>query len=223
MIQEQEHQTRKFKHPMHHTRQSVDEQPRAPWLCYCTLDPRATGTDAIRCEVPLTLDSVHTNVRQGREAAPAGAAPAPAKPSPGLVRSLGVVDALGGLGIGGLLPGVDSAVGGIPIVGAPVAGVLTGADNTVGVTALLSPKDNPTFNATGLTSTDLSSASASTNVSARRLRWATGSLARSASTAPSAPSDSVARSARLRAPSTGCRLSAHLLVDCLAQLMMRLG
>ena len=103
--------------------------------------PRATGTDAVRRGIPLTPDSFHTVLRHRRQASPP-AAPA-AKPSPGLVGSLGLAGALAPLGLGGLLPGVESAVGGIPIVGAPVAGVLTGADNAVGVTALLSPKDDP--------------------------------------------------------------------------------
>ncbi len=93
----------------------------------------------------------------------AAAPPAAAKPSPGLIGSLGLAGALAPLGLGGLLPGVESAVGGIPIVGAPVAGIVSGADNAVGVTALLSPKDdaNATANATISAS---ASAGASANV-----------------------------------------------------------
>lgn len=56
-----------------------------------------------------------------------------------VVTTLGLAGALAPLGLGGIVSTVENAIGGLPLVGGPVAGLVKTVDGTVGISSLLNP------------------------------------------------------------------------------------
>ncbi|BGP16974.1 hypothetical protein JCM10213_007420 [Rhodosporidiobolus nylandii] len=86
-------------------------------------EPKVTSTDKIRRGAPLSPGSAEGLAKRGD-----------------LVTGLGLDGTLAPLGLGDLVPTLTGAINGLPVVGAPVGGLVKTVDNTVGVTALLQPK-----------------------------------------------------------------------------------
>ncbi|GAA5935273.1 uncharacterized protein JCM15063_000987 [Sporobolomyces koalae] len=83
-------------------------------------DAKRTGSEAIRRGLPLTPESAADLAKRDS-----------------VVAKLGLTGALAPLGVGPLLPTVQGLVDGLPVVGAPVGGLVRTVDTTVGLTDLL--------------------------------------------------------------------------------------
>ncbi|GAA5889371.1 hypothetical protein JCM5296_006343 [Sporobolomyces johnsonii] len=91
------------------------------------IKPTMSTTDKIRRNLPLTDSSSAEDLAKRAS----------------VVSTLGLNGALAPLGLGPLIPTVESTVDGLPLVGGPVGGLVHTVDNTVGLTDLLNKPAAP--------------------------------------------------------------------------------
>ncbi|GAA5861058.1 hypothetical protein JCM1840_003066 [Sporobolomyces johnsonii] len=96
------------------------------------IKPTMSTTDKIRRNLPLTDSSSAEDLAKRAS----------------VVSTLGLNGALAPLGLGPLIPTVESTVDGLPLVGGPVGGLVHTVDNTVGLTDLLNKPAAPATPAT---------------------------------------------------------------------------